>query len=86
MHFAFSVVLSMDGISWIIDSGASAHVCCNRNMISSYRRLQKPVKVHLPDGSSKLVNYSGTTRVNNDIVLYNVLFIEGFTHSLLSVA
>lgn len=85
-HFAFSVVPSMDEVSWIIDSRASAHVCSNKNMMSSFSKLSKPVKVHLPDGSTKVVYYSGTTKVNEEIMLYNVLFLEGFTYNLLSVA
>lgn len=55
-------------------------------MMVTYNKLTKPVKVHLPDGSTKMVLYSGTTRVNNEITLYNVLYVQGFTHNLLSVA
>lgn len=55
-------------------------------MMISYEKLYRPVKVHLPDGSNKIVHHGGTLRVNADITLNNVLFLEGFTHNLLSIA
>lgn len=79
-HYAFSIMPSMDEVRWIIDSLASAHICCNMNMMSSYERLPRPVRVHLPDGSGKIVHYTGSVRVNSDITLTNVLFLEGFTN------
>lgn len=54
--------------------------------ILSYYQLDKPIKIHLPDGSSRTVAYGGTTRLNKDIILTEVLFVPNFTHNLISVA
>lgn len=51
-HYAFRLVSNMEGVHWIIDSGASPHVCYNRNMMVSYSKLLKPVRVHLSSGSN----------------------------------
>lgn len=58
---------------WIVDSGASSHVCSNTDLLQSTYQLDKPVRIHLPDGSSKRVIHGGTTRLNKDIELTEVL-------------
>lgn len=85
-YYAFSVIPSMERTGWIVDSGASTHVCCDREMLHMVYRLEKTAMVHLPDGSKREVTVAGNVRVNQDIVLENVLYVPGFTHNLLSVA
>lgn len=52
-HYAFSIVPSMERSVWIVDSGASAHVCCDKEILHTTYWLEKPVVIHLPDGSTK---------------------------------
>jgi len=37
---------------WIMDSGASHHLCQNRHLFVTFQRLSKPVMVHLGDNST----------------------------------
>lgn len=85
-HYAFTVVPSMMKEGWVIDSGASSHVCYDVDMLVSSYRLEKPVNVHLPDGTVKIVTHCGDARINKYIYLKEVLLVPGFTHNLLSVA
>lgn len=85
-HYAFSILPNMAKTSWIIDSGASSHICSNMDMMVSTYRLENPINVHIPDGSCKVATYGGDARVSKDIFLKDVLLVHGFTHNLLSVA
>lgn len=54
-HYAFSVLNDVDKKAWVVDSGASTHICSIPDLFVSTYRLDRPVKVHLLDGSSKMV-------------------------------
>lgn len=85
-HYAFTLVPSMTREGWVIDSGASSHVCYDTDMLVSSYKLDRPVNVHLPDGTIKVVTHGGDARINKHIYLKDVLLVPGFTHNLLSVA
>lgn len=76
----------MKSKQWIIDSGASSHICCNPELLHTSYKLDKPTVVFLPDGSSKSVSYAGIVKINKDILLVDVLYVPGFTNNLLTVA
>lgn len=85
-HYAFSIVPSMEKSIWIIDSGASAHVCCSKELLHTTYKLERPVIVHLPDSATKRVSVAGKVQLNQGIVLCDVLYVPGFTYNLLSIA
>lgn len=85
-RYAFSIVPSMEHTTWIINSGASTHVCCDREMLHTVYMLNKSVTIHLPHGASRQVTFAGHVKLNKYIVFENILFVPGFTHNLLSVA
>lgn len=85
-YYAFSVLPSMEHNVWIIDSGASTHVCYNPDLLTNIYQLEKPTKIYLPDGTSRLVNFGGVARLNKDITFTGVLFVPEFTHNLISIA
>lgn len=85
-HFAFTIVTSMERTTWIVDSGASTHICCNVKLLDTTYRLDQEVKIYLPDGTSRIVTHGGKVKLNNYIVLIDVLYVPGFTHNLISVA
>lgn len=72
--------------TWIVDSGASDHMCRNKSLFHDFRNLRKPVGVGLPDGSMKLVRNVGNVRISDKLLLYDVLYIPDFKHNLLSVS
>lgn len=81
-NYAFTVVPSMTNQGWIIDSGASSHVCYDMDLLVSSYKLKEPVSVHLPDGTVKMVTYGGDARINKHIYLKDVLLIPGFYSQL----
>lgn len=85
-HYAFNIFPSMERNTWIIDSGAGIHICSNPNLLVSIYELERPSRVHLPYGTSKITSYGGTAWLNNDLVLTNVLYIPEITNNLISIA
>ena len=71
--------------SWIIDTGASEHMCSNSKFFSSLHSLHSPILVGLPDGSTNIVTHSRSIKLNSDITLDSVLFVPSFKHNLLYV-
>ncbi|XP_074315655.1 uncharacterized protein LOC141651863 [Silene latifolia] len=82
---ATSCSCSMQTSVWIIDSGTTYHMSSFIDQFVDLRKLDKPVKVGLPDGTSKLVTQVGTMHIRQGIVLHNVLYIPDFKLNLLSV-
>eukprot|EP00794_Sanderia_malayensis_P015002 gene15002-16551_t len=68
--------------NWIIDSGATQHMTCERDSLSDYVEFKRPSLVTLGDNSSISVYGKGTYRLVTDvegdtqnIVLKNVLYL-----------
>ncbi|KAL0391010.1 UNVERIFIED_CONTAM: Retrovirus-related Pol polyprotein from transposon RE2 [Sesamum calycinum] len=77
---------SVDFGYWIIDTGATNHICADITMFASYAKPSHKHSVHLPDGTQKPVLYVGTVKLSDNFVLDNVLHIPGFSVNLLSVS
>ncbi|XP_074301595.1 uncharacterized protein LOC141632995 [Silene latifolia] len=71
---------------WIIDTGASDHMTFNIRLLHNVRILAKSLPIGLPDGSIKHVSKVGDVRLNDKILLQNVLLIPDFKQNLLSVS
>ncbi|KAL2246098.1 UNVERIFIED_CONTAM: hypothetical protein Sindi_2878000 [Sesamum indicum] len=71
---------------WIIDSGASTHMCCELRLLSDPKALNSPIHVKLPDGTVKKVNWTGKIQLTKEIILNEVLYVPTFKHNLLSVS
>ncbi|XP_052186088.1 uncharacterized protein LOC127797323 isoform X1 [Diospyros lotus] len=70
---------------WIIDSGATNHICCNWSSFQYMRPVQNSF-VTLPNHSHISVNFIGTVRINAHLVLENVLYMPHFKFNLISVS
>ncbi|KAL0408878.1 UNVERIFIED_CONTAM: hypothetical protein Sradi_1822200 [Sesamum radiatum] len=81
-----SKLTEIDLNCWIIDTGATNHICANIDLFQSYSNPTTPQFVHLPDGSQRAVKYTGHIKLNDDITIDNVLFIPEFSVNLLSVS
>ncbi|XP_068477383.1 uncharacterized protein [Phaseolus vulgaris] len=77
--------LSSMGNSWIVDSGATDHVCTVLSAFTSYKTI-KPVLINLPNGQHVFANYSGTVVFTNKLYLLDVLYIPQFTCNLISAS
>ncbi|KAL2225452.1 UNVERIFIED_CONTAM: hypothetical protein Sindi_2950900 [Sesamum indicum] len=72
--------------SWILDTGATNHICTNLNLFHSLVVPSQPKHVHLPDGTYKTAAYVGIVQLNHHITLTQVLYLPSFSVNLLSVS
>ncbi|KAK4410398.1 Retrovirus-related Pol polyprotein from transposon RE2 [Sesamum angolense] len=71
--------------SWIVDTGATNHMCTDSSLFTHTHTLINKSVVHLPDGSSQPVKLTGAVRLHNNLILRDVLCIPSFKYNLLSV-
>ncbi|KAF7820465.1 Retrovirus-related Pol polyprotein from transposon TNT 1-94 [Senna tora] len=71
---------------WIIDTGASSHICFQKFMMHDIKTLLKPLKVHLPTGYTIDVHEVGSVTLRPGITLINVFLIPSFKYNLISVS
>ena len=91
---AFHALSADSRCNWIVDSGATCHMCNNRKMFANFRSFTRPQDVTLGNGhvlegtgegivQVKLKLPNGKTRRCN---LRNVLFVPKLAYNLLSVS
>ncbi|XP_011087059.1 uncharacterized protein LOC105168622 [Sesamum indicum] len=71
---------------WIIDSGATAHMCANLQLMSNLKPYIADSSVILPDGTKHNVIHCGSVALSHDLSLNAVLHVPSFKHNLLSVS
>lgn len=71
---------------WIVDTGASHHMCCNKDLLTDIISLTKPFQVALPNKQLISITHSGVVHLNEHIILSNVLYVPEFHCNLLSVS
>lgn len=71
--------------AWVIDTGASCHVCFDLTRFTDTRLISNTV-VTLPDGTRIDVTISGTVILSAHLTLFNVLFVPHFKFNLLSIS
>lgn len=70
---------------WLIDTGATDHMCCSFQLLRNVVHLSTPAHVVLPNRSHVLVKHVGSFSFNDKLTLHNVLFVPTFHYNLLSV-
>lgn len=71
---------------WIIDSGASDHMCHNLDLFSEYKLLDSDEHmITIPNGKKVTMRCVGSVKLQNGIVLKKVLFVPDFQFNLISV-
>ncbi|GMI80076.1 hypothetical protein HRI_001676900 [Hibiscus trionum] len=70
---------------WIIDSGASLHICYEKGLFESLTPITGG-SILLPDKSVIPVEFSGTVRLSPSLILNSVLFVPEFRFNLLAVS
>ncbi|XP_057450917.1 uncharacterized protein LOC130742831 [Lotus japonicus] len=81
---ALSCFQHYDSRYWIIDSGASDHICFDKMSFNTLTEV-KPISVKLTNGIIIKTCYVGTVRITQTILLTHVLFVPEFTYNLVSV-
>lgn len=78
-----NVVLSnTSSNTWLIDTGATDHMCCNYEILSDLTTLLVPIHIALPNGTSILVTHIGSVHFNDKIHISNVLLVLSFNYNL----
>ena len=77
------------GSRWLIDSGASVHICKDRGLLKNVRKVNESVVIG--DGTEIVATVCGTVDLRTvgtgkQLVLSNVLFAPEFTKNIISVA
>ena len=77
---------------WIVDSGASCHVCNNRGLFVVFENLEKPVDIILGDGDTPNAVGCGAVmltmksgQLERRCKLHDVLYVPELSYNLLSV-
>ena len=81
--FAFYTQNSSNIGTWIVDTGASTHMCSEFSLLVNPAILTSPMHVSLPDGSQISVKYNSTVVLSPTLELHNVLYILKFQFNLL---
>lgn len=70
---------------WIIDSGATNHICSNLDLFHSYHSFDKePNTITIADGKSVEVQHIRTVKLENCVMLNKVLHVHGLQFNLIS--
>ena len=88
LHFniiAFPLYSILPYGCWIVDSGATSHVCSDLSLFSEVCPVSG-VTVSLPNGTSVPISHTGTVHISEHLVLQNVLHVDSFKFNLLSVS
>ncbi|MCH79834.1 peptide transporter PTR2 [Trifolium medium] len=71
--------------TWILDSGATYHVCDSLSFFTAYREVHA-IPVKLPNGNIVTTNIVGDINITSQITLKNVLYMPHFSFNLISVS
>ncbi|CAJ2661961.1 unnamed protein product [Trifolium pratense] len=72
-------------ITWIIDSGASHHICNSLSWFQSYIEIN-PIHIKLLNGNFAIAKYSGVVNFSSNLVINDVLYVPAFSINLLAVS
>ena len=83
----FCIMSKHNYIAWIIDIGATDHICNKLNMFTNLRKLYGlKHTITVPDVLKIKVTQVRDVQLSNNIMLYNVLYVPDFQFSLIYVS
>ncbi|KAL2931976.1 Retrovirus-related Pol polyprotein from transposon RE2 [Bienertia sinuspersici] len=72
--------------NWLLDSGATDHICCNLEYFDACEELKGCNNyITIPDGRKVQVTHKATVVLNDCLSLDNVLFVPEFQYNLISI-
>ncbi|GMI67901.1 hypothetical protein HRI_000459300 [Hibiscus trionum] len=71
---------------WILDTGATNHMTCNLDFLTTPIKCDSSSNVQLPNGNSTSVTHIGSCNLTSTKVLKNVLCVPTFKFNLISVS
>ncbi|KAL0324617.1 UNVERIFIED_CONTAM: hypothetical protein Scaly_2428800 [Sesamum calycinum] len=85
MHYCtFTGIEHLNPSSWILDSGATSHMCSDVNAFHTLSKSSLTSSIYLPDGTSTQVKQSGHISLSNGLILKDVLYVPTFQSNLIS--
>ena len=77
--------LTCSNQSWIVDNGATDHICSSLDLFKDYKVFDKsPNTITIANGKHVTVEHIGTVLFDNGIELQNVLHVPGLKFNLIS--
>ncbi|KAL5579671.1 hypothetical protein UlMin_012113 [Ulmus minor] len=77
---------SIPSHTWILDTGATHHVCHDRTLFESFEPNKVTSYVTLPNGQKASIARIGRVRISSSILLDKVLFVPSFKYNLVSIS
>ncbi|GKE46485.1 hypothetical protein Tco_1477743, partial [Tanacetum coccineum] len=71
---------------WIIDSGATNHICICLTLMFDLQQCPYPITVNLPNGDTTIVTMTGSVQITPNLILKGVFYIPTFTYNLISIS
>jgi hypothetical protein len=72
-------------IQWILDNGATDHVCNSLSLFTHHRSIP-PLRVKLPNGSFVSTEIVGDIQVTSTLTIHGVLYMPNFHYNLISLS
>lgn len=72
-------------ISWIMDSGATYHICSNKSLFLLLDKLPHTQYIGLPNGNDTTVSFVYNVPLHESLILTNVLYVPSFKYNLISI-
>ncbi|KAL0386181.1 UNVERIFIED_CONTAM: hypothetical protein Sradi_3012400 [Sesamum radiatum] len=73
LHYSFSGIGYLDKTSWIIDSGATIHMCSDLHAFTLLQKSSTVSSIFLPNGTKTQVTQSGPINLSPNLVLKDTL-------------
>lgn len=70
---------------WILDSGASDHICHDPGLLQNLTPIPIPFYITLPTGNTVKVSHTDRVSIASNFYLTGVLFVPNFCQNLLSI-
>ncbi|KAL2921888.1 Retrovirus-related Pol polyprotein from transposon RE2, partial [Bienertia sinuspersici] len=78
--------VSCHNTRWILDSGATDHICTNLDLFTDYKiRSDAQDYITIPDGTRAKIHHIGSIKLAIGLVLQHVLHVPAFKFNLISV-
>lgn len=81
----FIGAISKSCLVWLLDTGATHHVCCDLSMFKSFSPIQNDY-VNLPNGVTIPITHTRTIHLTPHITLYLVLYVPNFSYNIISIS
>lgn len=72
--------------SWIIDTGATDHMCSNKDFFSFLTPISQSHSIGMPNGHHTSVSFIGDVKLHDSLILHGVLYVPDFKYNLISVS